>query len=87
MGIFRSTRGQFGIKTVSKCYEKAMYLSVGWLKKHGVFSYADDIVIYGKDFSHCLWALEKVLDCLKRDGFVVSARKCHFFKKTLEVLG
>ena len=29
MGIFRSTVGQFGIKTVALVYNKAMFLSLG----------------------------------------------------------
>ena len=70
--------GQFGIKTIAKYYIKAMEISIGWLKQHGVFFYADDVVIYGKDFKHCLWLLNKTLSCLRRDGFIVSARKCLF---------
>ena len=86
-GIYMSTRGQFGVETVSKYYIKAMKMSIGWLRKHGVFFYADDVVIFAETFEKCLWLLGEVLRCLEKDGFVVSAKKCEFFKTELEVLG
>ena len=51
-GVYRSKVGQFGIKTVSKAYIKAMHLAIGWLREHGVFFYADDVAIFGKELVH-----------------------------------
>ena len=86
-GIFRSKRGQFGITTVSYFFNKALFLCIGSLRELGVYVYADDIVIFSDTFEEALCSLEKVLSCLERDGFVVSAKKCRFFHEEAEILG
>ena len=86
-GVYRAKVGHFGILTVSKVWNKAMKLSIGWLRKHGVYFYADDIIIFGRDFIHCLFLLEKTLESLRKDGFIISAKKCKLFKSSMDVLG
>ena len=80
LGTFRSLVGQFGVKPMAKTFIKAMSLSIGWLREHDVYFYADDIVIFADSFERCLWLLEKTLESLLRDGFVISASKCKLFK-------
>ena len=86
-GIYRSIRGQFGVANVAKTYIKAMMMSIGHLRGRGVYFYADDIVIFAGNFETGLELLDETLKCLRRDGFVVSASKCQFFKNEAEVLG
>ena len=57
-GLYISKVGQFGVECVSKFYIKAMKIAIGWLRKYGVFFYADDIVIFAQDFEECLWLLD-----------------------------
>ena len=64
-----------------------MKKAIGWLRPKGVFFYADDVVIFAESFDQCLYLLNEVLKSLERDGFVVSAKKCEFFKTEMEVLG
>lgn len=63
-----------------------MHISIGHLQQEGLIFYANDIVRYSKKFKKLLKVLDYALSLLS-DGFVVVARKCHFSKASLEVLG
>ena len=79
-GILRAVTAQFGMLPIGKVFSKGVYRSIGHLREEGILSYADDIVILAPTLEKCMTLLDKTLNCLRADGYVVSARKCIFFR-------
>ena len=48
---------------------------------------ADDILIFSKDGSQHLAAIESVLAALAKNGLKVSLKKCQFFRRSLQYMG
>lgn len=85
-GLYEYVRMPFGLMTAPAVFQRAIMTA---LRTHldNVLVYMDDVLIKCKTFAEGLQILDKVLAALTEAGFTVNAKKCSFFKTSIEYLG
>lgn len=84
-GIFKMTRLPFGVKPAASIFQKTIECLISEFKN--VFTYQDDIVVTGSNFSDHLDLLRKVLNKIQEAGLKLNINKCEFFKDKISYLG
>ena len=68
-------------------FQRAMEQTFSTLEPDTVEVYADDIFQGARTFTELQAKLRATLECVKRDGWKISARKCLFGMKQIRLLG
>ena len=84
---FEFNRMGFGLNSAPYGFSRAIATALGDLLGASCFSFFDDILLKGKDFTEHYDNLKAVLQRLKETGFKIKLSKCEFFIPEVEYLG
>lgn len=85
-GLYEYIRMPFGLMNAPAVFQRAIITALRPLLDN-ILVYMDDVLIKCKTFTEGLQILDKVLAALTEAGFTVNAKKCSFFKISIEYLG
>ncbi|CAH2226641.1 jg24697 [Pararge aegeria aegeria] len=85
-GLYEYVRMPFGLMNAPAVFQRAIITALRPLLDY-ILVYMDDVLIKCKTFTEGLQTLDKVLAALTKAGFTVNAKKCSFFKTSIEYLG
>ena len=86
-GLFRLKVMPFGLCNAPATFGRLMELFLAGLNWERCLIYIDDILIFGRDFLHCLENLSLVLKRLQHADLKIKPKKCDLFKKSVKYLG
>ena len=86
-GLYRHRRMPMGISGAPMTCARLMDLVLRDLPPGTAWSYFDDILIGGSDFSDVMEKLELILSRLHAAGLTINLSKCSFFQKSVKFLG
>lgn len=78
----------FGLKTAPATFQRILS---GVLRRNGLsdfcINYLDDILVFSKSYEDHVSHLRMLFNCIYKEGFRLSFRKCNFAKQSIEYLG
>ena len=81
-------RAMFGLTNAPRYFAKLIDKVLGVAqKKSTIFSFFDDIFIFGKTWEELMSRLIEILELLKAGGLTLNLKKCEFGMKKVEYLG
>ena len=84
-GLFRYKRLCFGINSAAEIFQKSIADMLSGIK--GVRNMSDDIIIFSKTEEEHHEAIEKVLECLRKNNITANKEKCEFWKDSITFFG
>ena len=86
-GLFHFKTMPFGLCNAPATFQRVMEKVLMGLQWEQCLVYLDDIIIFGPTFEETLQRLHHVLDRLKIAGLKLKAKKCDWFRRSVEYLG
>jgi hypothetical protein len=86
-GLYQFRVLPFGLTNAPSCFQRTMEQVFAGLTLETCLIYIDDIVVFARDFKSHLQRLQQVFDRIRKYGFKLKAKKCHFGEPKLLFLG
>ena len=87
MGLFEFQRMPFGLCNAPGIFQRTMNKVLHGLVGKRCLVYLDGVIVFSKDDGEHLNNLQIVLDCLRHYKLTLKPSKCHFLKKSVDLLG
>ena len=87
MGLFQHCRLPQGLKNSPATFQRIVNTVLGAMKGRSVSGFVDDVSVGTSDAAEQLQELEKVLTRVRDSGMKFKLAKCHFGRRSVEVLG